>query len=164
MSRIGCRRSLFIAIVGVCGLLQLDLIGEDEKGPPKAELPLGLEGYCPVSLITDRAWRKGSSDCESVYEGHKYWCANQDALKRFLKQPERFAPAFAGYDVVEYLDNMRRVPGDRRHGVFYRGAVKERSSVFLFVDEKNLARFGEAPKHYLELLLRVLALAADNIN
>lgn len=153
--RFGVQLSLLVLIV--CGGVRTGFSWDEVIAKSEEGLPIDLDGYCPVSLVTKLRWEKGDSEFAVVHEGHTYWCADQDARKAFLKSPRQFAPVFGGDDIVEYVDNMQRVAGKRRHGVFYRMEQHEPPSIYLFTSEENCEQFSRDPKRYVELLSRLIA-------
>lgn len=109
----------------------------DEQQPTEnneAELPLGLDGYCLVTLSENKAWRLGDEQFESAYESRRYRFVSAEALEQFENDPATYAPAAKGYDIVA-LTRGETIDGERAHGVFYR------DSMYLFASEKNLQEF-----------------------
>ena len=56
--------------------------------------------------------------------------------------PDRYAPAASGNDVVLAAEVGQSVPGYRAHGVFYSGRV------YLFAEEATLQKFSRNPAAY----------------
>lgn len=110
---------------------------------PGAPPPVALEGYCPVTLVERKAWAKGDPQYGAVHRGQTYHFAGSEEQRRFLGDPDRYAPMISGYDPVLAKDYGRLTPGDRRHGVFYG------SRVLLFASEETLTQFCRAPQRYL---------------
>ncbi len=109
--------------------------------------PLGLEGYCPVELTEKRRWVLGNRQWGAIHRGRTYLFAGPEEQRRFLEEPDQYAPVSSGDDVVLSLEHGRSVPGRREHGVFFRGRV------YLFADEATLEQFAESPGRYVEQLL-----------
>lgn len=103
---------------------------------------LGLDGYCPVTLVEHQRWQPGAADCTATYEGRQYRFAGPECRTAFLASPARFAPVAAGSDVVLAQDRGVRQPGQRALGVFYRNRV------YLFASRESMRRFWNHPQRY----------------
>ncbi|MHB8969340.1 MAG: hypothetical protein ACYC3X_03950 [Pirellulaceae bacterium] len=132
-------------------------MGPPSMGPPsiaaqpplgpaaeKERPPLGLDGYCPVTLVEREKWVKGDPKYGALHRGRTYLFAGPEEQARFLDREgyEKYAPALSGYDPVKYAEQGTLVDGKRVHGVFYRGQV------FLFADEVALQQFWTAPERF----------------
>ncbi len=104
--------------------------------------PLGLDGYCPVTLVEKQKWVKGDPRWGAIHEGRTYLFAGPEEQKRFLAQFDKYAPVLSGCDPVKFVETGKLVPGQRAHGVFYR------DQIYLFVDEASLQQFWSAPERY----------------
>lgn len=116
---------------------------------------LGLDGYCPVTLVNEMRWLLGKPQHRDSYEGCVYLFAGQEQKQEFQEQPERFAPVLSGYDAVLWFDEAKLVIGERKHGFFCSG------SIWLFSSEECLQRFERDPNRYL--LAKAIS-AADRID
>ncbi|GIW93633.1 MAG: hypothetical protein KatS3mg110_1674 [Pirellulaceae bacterium] len=112
--------------------------------PWSSTAPLGLDGYCPVTLVEQNTWRKGNPSWVASHEGRLYLFAGPNELQAFQQNPHRYAPVLAGFDVVRFHEQKELVPGKRQHGVAYRGRY------YLFADEEALQRFWQNPTRYAE--------------
>lgn len=108
----------------------------------KARPEYALDGYCPVTLVHESAWRPGDTAYLATYEGATFLFASDEHRLAFQQSPERFAPVARGNDVVELRDQGREVRGQRKHGVTSDGRI------YLFASEENLNRFYDAPNKY----------------
>ncbi len=116
---------------------------------PPGNPPLGLDGYCPVSLADDsQKWTLGDRRWGAIHEGRTYLFAGSEQQRRFLSEPERFSPIFGGNDVVMAIDGGQTAPGRREHGAFFG------SKVYLFASEETLAKFSANPNYYSNRFLR----------
>jgi protein disulfide-isomerase len=106
--------------------------------------PIGLDGFCPVQLAEKSVWSPGNRRWGAIHRGRTYLFAGADEQRRFLADPDRYAPVNSGDDVVLTLEQNRSVPGTRIHGVSYGGRV------YLFADEASLDKFSKNPKYYAE--------------
>lgn len=107
-----------------------------------APMPLGLEGYCPVSLIDKGTWVEGRAQWGARHRGRTYLFAGQEQQRAFLADPDRYAPALSGDDPVLACDSGRQVAGQRRYGVSYQ------SRTYLFSSPETRAAFAADPQRY----------------
>jgi len=106
------------------------------------EPPLGLDGFCPVTLKQQRRWVKGDKRYGIVHRGRLYLFAGPNEQQLFWTQADAFSPVLSGVDPVLALDNGASVAGKREHGVEYNGAV------YLFSSESTLQHFSRNPERY----------------
>ncbi len=109
---------------------------------PAAALPIGLEGFCPVTLREGRTRVQGSRQFASPYQGKLYLMASAQARRRFEDYPELYAPALGGRDVVQ-SSGSQAVPGSLTNAVWYQ------RQLYLFQDEGSLKTFTANPEKYL---------------
>ena len=148
------RRNLILAsvlmscsAVGLAGVLMFGALRPAAQArSPIRELrssgALMLDGYCPVSLVEQRKWIRGRPDYRTVHDGCEYRFASQDDRQRFLAEPVAYVPVLRGYDVTEYVDAHKLVPGRRGFGVTYRRRI------YLFKDEAALWLFERHPAEF----------------
>lgn len=96
---------------------------------------LALEGYCPVSLLTKKAWILGSPSSSVKHRGRLYQCASEEARIDFLQDPDKYSPVLSGYDIVHFLETGELVAGKREFGCEFQGHV------FIFMSLANKAHF-----------------------
>jgi protein disulfide-isomerase len=104
--------------------------------------PMGLDGYCAVTLVEKQQWTQGDRRWGAIHRGRTYLFTGPEEQRRFLADPDRFAPAVSGNDVVLAAEQGRPVPGMREHGVFYNNRI------FLFAGEDTLEKFSRNPAVY----------------
>ena len=104
--------------------------------------PLGLDGFCPVTLCEGEVWSKGDVRWGVIHRGRLYLFASPEHQQRFWANPDRYSPVAAGQDPVMALDQGQTMEGRREHGVFFEGRV------YLFASEGSLQRFSQAPQRY----------------
>lgn len=112
--------------------------GPDAHG----SMPLGLEGFCPVSLVDKGTWVEGRAQWGARHRGRTYLFAGPEQQQAFLADPDRYAPALSGDDPVLACDSGRQVAGQRRYGVTYQART------YLFSSPETRAAFAANPQHY----------------
>jgi protein disulfide-isomerase len=105
---------------------------------------LGLDGFCPVSLVIQKAWSQGSEQFAVRHRGRIYRCASEDARSQFLQDPDRYSPVLSGYDIVHFLETGELIAGKREFGCEYLGRV------FVFMNEANKVQFDTHAIHYAQ--------------
>ncbi len=113
--------------------------------------PIGLDGYCPVTLVNREQWKKGDAQYGAIHRGRTYLFVSRAAQQAFLSNPDRYAPMLSELDVVQLIDHGRHVVGHRRHGVFHRNRI------YVFADEMSLAKFFENPDRYHQKAVELLS-------
>ena len=111
---------------------------------------MGLDGFCPVTLSEQTRWQRGDKRFGIIHRGHLYLFASETEKQKFWKDPDMFAPILGGHDPVAYVETGRLIPGNRRHGVFFR------NQVYLFTSEDSLQQFWNAPERYAEVALQAM--------
>lgn len=102
-----------------------------------------LDGYCPVTLSTNRRWVAGSPQYKGEYNGQVFLMASRELQEQFIADPNRYAPQLLGCDPVIVWETDRAVRGDTRFGAFY----DER--LYLFSSNENRQRFKENPDRFI---------------
>ena len=105
-------------------------------------MPLGLEGYCPVTLAEKGQWTEGRAQWGARHRGRTYLFAGEDQQRAFLADPDRYAPALSGDDPVLAFESGTAAPGQRRYGVTYQ------SRMYLFSSPETRSRFAADPTRY----------------
>ena len=60
-------------------------------------IQVGLEGYSPISYFEQDGPAYGSPEFAAEHEGVTYLLRSSDERKRFLADPDRYAPAYGGW-------------------------------------------------------------------
>jgi YHS domain-containing protein len=105
-------------------------------------MPVGLEGYCPVTLAERGVWVEGRAQWGVRHRGRTYLFATAEQQKAFLADPDRYAPALSGDDPVMAFDAGKSTPGQRRYGVTYQ------SRTYLFASTETRDAFAANPQRY----------------
>lgn len=114
--------------------------GVAERKP--SATPLGMDGFCPVTLLQANKWVQGNPKFGVIHRGRTYLFKGQQEKQRFLDDPDEYSPVLAGIDPVALTEGGQILEGNRAHGVVYRRRV------FLFSSEDNLNRFWDDPEQF----------------
>ncbi len=123
-----------------------------QPGVPANPPLLGLDGFCPVTLIErsrmtpddPRCWVRGDARWGAVHRGVTYLFIGADEQKRFLANPDRYGPALAGNDSVLAVDRSKLMRGRREFGTFCENRI------YLFNSKETLDVFLKDPRRYVE--------------
>jgi protein disulfide-isomerase len=122
---------------------------------PPGSPPLGLDGYCPVTLVERQQWTMGAAAYGVIHRGRTYLFLGPNEVKKFLTNPDLYSPVHSGYDPVLALDNQTLVPGRREYGVY------SDNRVYLFADEASRRKFEQNPQRYAAEALQAAAAGAQ---
>jgi thiol-disulfide isomerase/thioredoxin/YHS domain-containing protein len=114
---------------------------------PTINPPLGLEGYCPVALWERQQWTLGDRRWGVIHRGRTYLFSGPEEQRRFFTDPDHYAPAISGNDVVLATEQGQPVPGMREHGVFFGNRM------YLFSSEATLEKFARNANVYVNQAL-----------
>lgn len=106
-------------------------------------MSLGMKGFSPVALVTQRQWLQGEQQFAAEYKGTVYFLTSAQELRRFKESPDRFAPQILGCDPVILDIADRAVPGDIRYAAFFDGEL------YLFVSDKSRQLFKQDPRRFV---------------
>lgn len=115
-------------------------VKEDQEEDPA--LLIALDGYCPVTLAEDRAWKKGDPRFASEHRGQTYYLTSAEQKADFDTDPRKYVPRLLGCDPVVLRDTDLAVPGSVRFGAFYD------DELYLFSSQQNRAAFKAEPERY----------------
>jgi YHS domain-containing protein len=101
-----------------------------------------LDGYSPVAVVDEHRWVLGDPQFVERHKGVDYFFASAAERDTFLQNPERFAVAVNGFDVVLAMDAGEERPGSRRHGFRYGGRT------YIFSSRASADAFVAAPRKY----------------
>jgi thiol-disulfide isomerase/thioredoxin/YHS domain-containing protein len=125
---------------------------------PPAKFPMGLDKFCPVTLLEKGKWVLGDRRYGVIHRGRTYLFVGPEEQRRFRANPDLYAPMNSGYDVVLFAEQHQAVSGQRQYGVTYAGHV------FLFADQTTRTRFEKNPLFYAKPLFDQLrANASPNL-
>lgn len=109
---------------------------------PYGSMPVGLEGYCPVTVADRGVWTEGRAQWGVRHRGRTYLFAGPEQQQAFLAAPDRYAPVLSGDDPVVVFDQGKSAPGRRAFGVTYQ------SRMYLFSSAETRAAFAANPERY----------------
>jgi YHS domain-containing protein len=109
---------------------------------PLGPMPVGLDGYCPVTLYEHESWAEGRAQWGARHRGRTYLFASSEQQQLFLADPDRYAPALSGDDPVVALNAERSISGRREFGIIYQ------SRIYLFASPESRAAFSADPDRY----------------
>ncbi len=112
--------------------------------PTSGNPPIALDGNCPVTLVDQERWKKGDTRWQVQHDEQTFLFAGPAERETFLASPKRYAPSFAGRDIVLAKERSEDVAGKRQHGLRYR------DQLLLFSSEDTLQRFWDDPQRYMD--------------
>lgn len=120
---------------------------EEEEGQVSTEAPprsliVALDGFCPVTLWTNRQWIKGDPRYTAEHRGQTYYLASAEMMAAFEANPRKYVPQLLGCDPVILMDTDLAVPGSVRYGAFYD------DELYLFRTQENRQAFKQNPDRY----------------
>lgn len=120
---------------------------------------IGLDGRCPVTLVTEGKWKKGAKQWGAIHRGHTYLFASPDHQKLFLSNPDKYSPVLAGMDIVQLAEAGKIVQGNRRFGVLFDDDGNEGprdARIYLFDSTDSRNRFENSPDTFLRPVLQAM--------
>ena len=128
-----------IVAVTCCFFVLAPAVAGDDA--PNSSEPIA-DGYCIVSLLSSREWKRGSEEFTSVFDGETYHFASPEARIEFDANPPGFVPALGGNCVVSWMEDRKRVPGRVQFASLFDGRL------FLFAGDAERKRFRENRANY----------------
>ena len=125
-------------------------VGEDDENLRRCLLVMhdgkvvGLGGYCPVAMIRDKKWLKGSEEFIGTYDGVDYFFNSAEERETFFASPKQFVPGLHGCDPVELQLGKIAQTGAIELGAFYKGRL------FFFRSQSNRRLFQNNPGWYAD--------------
>ncbi len=106
------------------------------------ELPVAMDGYCPVCILDMEKWVKGDSKFAVVLDGKKYLFPGEEQKRTFLKATTKYTPALSGDCIVCAVDHQVRRAGSVNFAASHKGRL------FLFPDATTKSVFMKDPAKY----------------
>ena len=121
-----------------------------------ANYPIAMGGYCPVTLATDKKWKKGQPQFGAVHRRRTFLFTSEAEQKKFLAEPDKFTPVLVGYDPVKFMQTGELVDGSAAFSLTYR------KEVYLFSDDAALKTFWQNPSQFTEGLRQAMIRTEGN--
>jgi thioredoxin-related protein len=121
-----------------------------ELVPASQAPPIALEGYCPVTLLELRKWKKADPQFGAIHRNRTYLFATQMEQRKFLANPDAYSPVLSGFDPVIFAQRGEMVEGKRSYGLTYNRRI------FLFADESSIKTFEQSPKSYADTVYQAM--------
>jgi YHS domain-containing protein/thiol-disulfide isomerase/thioredoxin len=118
--------------------------------------PIAMNGYCPVTLVTEKKWKKGLPQYGAVHRRRTFLFASEEEQKKFLADPDKYTPVFVGYDPVKFMQTGELVDGSAAYSLTYR------KQVYLFADDASLKTFWQNPSQFTEGLRQAMMRTESN--
>jgi YHS domain-containing protein len=118
---------------------------ESEKKEPEKSVAAGqkgFKGFCPVVLKDERKLIEARPQYRSEFRGKTYTFSSIEAKEAFEDDPEKYAPAGDGKDVVRLAGGEEDIEGSLEHAAWYRGKL------YLFSSAASRREFVEAPAKF----------------
>jgi thioredoxin-related protein/YHS domain-containing protein/ElaB/YqjD/DUF883 family membrane-anchored ribosome-binding protein len=112
--------------------------------------PVAMGGYCPVTLATEKKWKKGQPQFGVMHRRRTFLFASEIEQKKFLLEPDRFSPVMTGYDPVKFMQTGELVDGSPAYSLTYR------KQVYLFTSDAALKSFWQNPAQFNEGLRQAM--------
>ncbi|MFM7037390.1 MAG: hypothetical protein ACKO2L_06675 [Planctomycetaceae bacterium] len=102
----------------------------------------GFKGFCPVALRDQRQLVDAQPQIQSTFGLHTWTFSSDAARLTFEADPQRYAPAAGGTDVVILSTRQEDVPGKLDYALWFRGRLH------LFSSRETMATFLENPQEF----------------
>lgn len=113
-----------------------------EQPELNADAKVGLDGFCPVSLLDAEEWVEGDAQWTVMHHGVTYHLSSAAQVQKFLADPEAYTPVMDGADPVLANTTGEKTVGKTEFSVVFEGKL------YMFTSEQNLNTFMEAPEKY----------------
>lgn len=128
--------------------------------PQAPNVELALDGYCAVTVVEKDRWVEGDPKLGVIHLGQLYLFSTQEAMDKFLKNPEPYTPILNGIDVVRFFEERKIVQGNREWGL----KDPDHNRMFFFADEAAMNHFYEQHARYTDAALAVMSKAVKDAN
>ena len=119
-----------------------------------------MQGFCPVTVITQDKWVEGNPEFGAVHLGKLYLFSSEENLKTFLADPIPYTPVLNEIDVVRFFEERKIVPGKREWGL--KDPIYNR--MFFFADEAAMNHFYNEYERYTDAAIEVMEKAVKDAN
>jgi len=94
------RRQILILAASISGVGAGSPIAVAQQTKLTSRKRVALDGYDPVSYFEPGRPEKGSSQFSFDFDDAVYWFKSAEHMTKFVSDPERFAPQYAGYCAI----------------------------------------------------------------
>lgn len=91
------RRHILILAASISGVGVGDSIAVAQQTTPASRKRVALDGYDPISYFDPGRPEKGSPQFSFDFDDATYWFKSAEHMAKFVADPERYAPQYAGY-------------------------------------------------------------------
>lgn len=102
----------------------------------------GFMGFCPVALRDKLQLVDASPEYAVDYHSQKFQFSTDEALKKFLADPDRYLPAAGGLDVVAVSQGTAVAQGSLEHALWFR------HKLYLFLSREHLETFRTQAREF----------------
>ena len=95
-----------------------------------------------VRLVEQRKWTYGDRRWGAIHMGRTYLFSGVEEQQKFLANPNAYAPALSGNDVVAHFDEGKSIPGQRKYGIFFN------QRAYLFASQEARDKFTQNADRY----------------
>jgi YHS domain-containing protein len=141
---------LFVVITSIFAALNGGVAtAQESTSPTTSKERIALDGDCCVSLVEMSAYVQGEDRFSSRWRGLRYLFLSEEEKVIFDSNPERYAIAFGGLDIVATygldggLDDPERIYGIGRH------SHRFEDRTYHFANETNYRLFTKNPSEYV---------------
>jgi len=128
--------------------------------PISTQPELGMQGFCPVTVIHEDKWVEGLPEFGAIHLGKLYLFTSEANMKSFLADPVPYTPVLNEIDVVRFFEERKIVPGKREWGL--KDPIHNR--MFFFADEAAMNHFYNEYERYTDVAIEVMEKAVKDAN
>ncbi len=121
---------------------------------------LAMQGFCPVTVITEDKWVEGKPEFGVIHLGKLYLFTSEQHMTTFLADPVPYTPVLNEIDVVRFFEERTIVPGKREWGL--KDPIHNR--MFFFADEDAMNHFYNEYERYTDAAIEVMDRAVKDAN
>jgi len=126
-----------------------------------APIRVALDGDCAVSLVEMNAYVKGEERFSSTYRGLRYHFLSEEEKLVFDANPESFAVAFNGVDIVATYGLAGPLSGEMKIKGSGRNSHRHENRTYHFADDRNVRLFVKQPSEYIGRAKHAVYLEAE---
>jgi YHS domain-containing protein len=136
-------------LLAICSLIFGQAIAQDSAKEQAPAVRVALDGDCCVSLIELHAYVKGEEAFSSQWRGLRYLFLSEDEKVVFDSNPEKYAVAFGGLDIVATYSLEGPIEGVKKIFGSGRNTHRFEDQIYHFASKENFRRFTKNPEDYV---------------